>query len=70
MTYDKLHQKLETKEGKKEVFKLARARKRRRCIKHKDGKVLAKEVQIKEIWQRYFSKLLNKEVLKDFRSTK
>jgi len=54
-TFDRLYQKLETKEGEKEVFKLARARERRtrdlddvRCIKNKNGKVLVQEAEIKE----------------------
>ena len=64
---------MDTKEAEKEVFKLARARERRtrdlgdvKCIKDKNGKVLAKEAKIKQRWQSYFSKLLNGEVLKDF----
>jgi len=72
-TYDKLYQKLETKEGEKKVFKLARARERRtrnlghmRCIKDENGNVLSKDAEIKEIWQMYFSKLLNGKVLEDF----
>jgi len=32
MAYDTLYQKLETKEGKKEVFKLARAREKEQGI--------------------------------------
>jgi len=47
MAYNRLHQKLETKEGEKELFKLARARERRtrdlgivRCIKDENSKVL------------------------------
>jgi len=48
--YERLHQKLETKEGEKDVFKLARAKEKKsrdlgcvRCIKGEDGKVLVKE---------------------------
>ena len=55
MTYDRLYQKLETKEGKKEIFKLLRARERRtgdlgvvRFIKDKNGKVLSADAEIKE----------------------
>ena len=54
MTYDKLYQKLETKEGENEVFKLARARERRirdlgvaRCIKYENGRVLCEDAEIK-----------------------
>ena len=49
IAYDRLYKKLETKEGEKEVFKLARVREKRtrdlgdmRCIKDKNGKVLVK----------------------------
>ena len=55
MTYNRLYQKLETKEGKKEVFKLARARERRtgdlgvvRCIKDENDKVLSDDAEINE----------------------
>lgn len=56
MTYDRLYQKLEIKGDEKEVFKLAKARKRRirglgdvRCFKDEDGKDLDEEAQVKEI---------------------
>ena len=69
---DKLYPKLETKEGEKEVFKLARVRERRtrdlgvvRCIKDENGKVLSEGAEIKERWHRYFFTLLNGEVTKD-----
>jgi len=72
MTYDRLYQKLEIKGDEKEVFKLAKARKRRirglgdvRCFKDEDGKDLDEEAQVKEIWQRYCSELFNSEVLED-----
>lgn len=59
--YDKLYRKLETKEGEKEVFKLARARERRtrnlgvvRCIKDENDKVLYEDAEIKERWHMYF----------------
>ena len=32
-----------------------------RCIKDEEGKVLSEDVVIKERWQRFFAKLLNKE---------
>ena len=53
--YDRLYQKLETKECEKELFKLARARERRtrnlgvlRCIKDENGKILLEDAEIKE----------------------
>ena len=66
--YERLYQRLETKEGEKDVFKLARAREKKsrdlgcvRCIKGEDGKVLVEEVEIKERWRSYFSNLFNVE---------
>ena len=48
-SYERLYQKLETREGEKDVFKLARTREKMsrdlgciRCIKGKDGRVLVK----------------------------
>jgi len=55
LTFDRLHHRLGTKEGEKEVFRLARARARKTrdlgvvmCIKDKDGKVLYEDAKIKE----------------------
>jgi len=66
--YERLYQKLETKEGEKDVFKLVRARERKirdlrciRCIKGEDGRVLVEEMENRERWQSYFSSLLNGE---------
>jgi len=74
MAYDRLYQKPGTKEGEKEVFKLVRVTERRtrdlgvvRCIKDDDSKVLSDDAEINERWQVYFSKLLNGEVIDDFR---
>ena len=59
---------LGTKDGEKEVFKLARASERKtrdlgvvRCIKDEEGKVLTEDVEIRERWQIFFAKLLNGE---------
>jgi len=66
--YERLYQKLETKESEKDVFKLARARERKSrdlgcvgCIKGEDGRVLVEETEIKKRWPSYFSRLLNGE---------
>ena len=55
--YERLHQKLDTKEGERGVSKLARARVKRSresaiimCIKDEDDKVLVDEERIKERW--------------------
>jgi len=75
LTFDRLYHRLESKQGEKEVFKLARARERHtrdlgvvRCIKDESGKVLCEDADIKGRWQRYFTKLLNGEVMEDSRS--
>ena len=39
-----------------------------RCIKDENGKVLSEDAKIKEIWQRYFSTLLNGKGVEDVRS--
>ena len=66
LAFDRLYHRLESKEGEKEFFKLARTRERKirdldvaKCIKDENGKVLSKDAEINERWQRYFSKLLN-----------
>jgi len=53
--FDRLYHRLGTKEGEKEVLKLARARERKtrdlgvvRCINNEDGKVLTEDAEIKE----------------------
>jgi len=37
-----------------------------RCIKDDNGRVLSEDVEIKVRWKKYFSKLLNDEVIEDF----
>jgi len=63
--YERLYRKLESREGEKDVFKLAKAREKKtrdlgciRCIKGEDGKVLVEETEIKERWRSYFSRPL------------
>ena len=58
LAFDRLYHKLETNEGEKEVFKLARARERKirdlgivRYIKDENDKVLSEDAEIKERWQ-------------------
>ena len=59
--FERLYQKLETKEGEKDVFKLARAREKKtrdlgnvRYVKGEDGKVLVEETNIRERWRVTF----------------
>ena len=68
-SFDRLYQKLESKEGEKDVVKFGRAREKRTrdlenviCIQDDDGKFLAEETKIRERWRSYFSKLFNDEV--------
>ena len=63
---ERLYQRLNSKEGENEVFKLARVRERRtrdlsrvRCIKDEDGKILVEDTKVHERWQSYFYKLFN-----------
>jgi len=70
--FDRLYHRLGTKEGEKEVLKLARARERKtrdlgvvRCVKGEEGKVLIEDVEIKERWQRFFIKLLNRKGVRE-----
>ena len=65
-TYERLYQRLNSKEGENEVFKLASVRERRtrdlssvRCIKDEDGKVLVEDAKVQERWQSYFYKFFN-----------
>jgi len=61
-----LYNKLDTKEGERNIYKLAKSRERKtrdlnqvKCIKGEDAKVLVKDEEIKERWKFYFEKLLN-----------
>ncbi len=64
--FEKLYEKIETKEGEKDIYRLARRTARKyqdlnqiRCIKDKEEKVLVKDEDIKEIWSNYFNDLFN-----------
>jgi len=66
--YERLYQRLDSKEGEKEVFKLVRATERHtrdlssiRRIKDEDGKVIIEDTKLQERWQSYFYKLFNGE---------
>ena len=66
--YERLYQRLNSKEGENEVFKLARVRKRQTrdlssvsCIKDVDGKFLVKDNKVQERQQSYFYKRFNGE---------
>ncbi|KAJ0445561.1 putative RNA-directed DNA polymerase [Helianthus annuus] len=64
--YKNMYERLETKEGEHAMFRIAKARERRKqdlgvvkFIKGEDGHVLVKELDIKLRWQTYFSNLFN-----------
>ena len=68
--YEKLYQKLDSKGGENEVFRLARAREIQtrdfstvRCIKDEEGRALVEDAKVQERWQGYFCKLFNGEGL-------
>ncbi|KAK9724967.1 hypothetical protein RND81_05G111900 [Saponaria officinalis] len=62
----KMYTKLDTKEGEKDIYKLARIRDRKtrdigrvRCVKDMDNKVLVQDNEIKGRWSSYFDTLFN-----------
>jgi hypothetical protein len=67
-TYDDLYQVLDTKEGEKDMFRMARTQERKtmdinqiKCIKDETDRLLVKDNEIKDIWREYFDKLFNGE---------
>ena len=65
-TFERLYQKLDTKEGERDVYKIAKVRERKtrdfiqiRCIKDECNTVLVNDGEIKEWWKRYFHQLFN-----------
>jgi hypothetical protein len=66
--YEGLYQCLNTKEGEKNIYRMARARDRKtrdlsqvKCIKDEREQLLVKEDEIRHRWQEYFDKLFNGE---------
>ena len=66
--YDNLYARLETKEGEKELYRLARLRDRAgkdvqhvRVIKDENGNVMVNSEAVLKRWQEYFEKLMNEE---------
>ena len=75
--YEELYEKLETKEGENEVFKIAKQRNRQskdvqhvRVIKSKTGEILMEEEKVKRRWKEYFDNLLNHENSRERRETR
>ncbi|KAK3507793.1 hypothetical protein QTP70_000403 [Hemibagrus guttatus] len=66
--YDELYTRLDTKEGEKDLYRLARQRDRDgkdvqqvRVIKDRDGRVLTSEESVQRRWKEYFEELMNEE---------
>ncbi|KAK3518664.1 hypothetical protein QTP70_007151 [Hemibagrus guttatus] len=66
--YDELYTRLDTKEGQKDLYRLARQRDRDgkdvqqvRVIKDKEGRVLTSEESVQRRWKEYFEELMNEE---------
>ena len=70
--YDNLYARLETKEGEKELYRLARQRDRAgkdvqhmRVIKDENGNMMVNSEAVLKRWKEYFEKLMNKENNRD-----
>nr|XP_043630161.1 uncharacterized protein LOC122601469 [Erigeron canadensis] len=64
--YEELYKKLDSKEGKNEIFIIAKAREKRRrdlgdviYIKDESGQSIVKEGDIRKRWEEYFANLFN-----------
>ena len=73
--YDDLYARLETKEGEKELYRLARQRDRvgkdvqhMRVIKDENGNVMVNSEAVLKRWKKYFEKLMNEENNRDPRT--
>jgi hypothetical protein len=65
--YDRLYQRLGTKEGEKDIYSMAKSRERKtrdiiqvKCIKDAT-ELLTKDEDIKNRWREYFDKLFNED---------
>ncbi|KAK3519636.1 hypothetical protein QTP86_002982 [Hemibagrus guttatus] len=66
--YDELYTRLDTREGEKDLYRLARQRDRDgkdvqqvRVIKDRDGRVRTSEESVQRRWKEYFEELMNEE---------
>ena len=73
--YDDLYARLKTKEGEKELYRLARQRDRAgkdvqhvRIIKDENSNVMVNSEAVLKRWKEYFEKLINKENDRDPRT--
>nr|XP_043626012.1 uncharacterized protein LOC122597488 [Erigeron canadensis] len=65
--YEELYKKLDSKEGKNDIFRIAKARKRKRrdlgdviYIKDESGRSIVKVEDIRKRWEEYFANLFNR----------
>ena len=75
--YDNLYARMETKEGEKKLYRLARQRDRAgkgvqhvRVIKDENGNVMINSEAVLKRWKQYFEKLMNKENNREPRTEK
>ncbi|KAK3552447.1 hypothetical protein QTP86_011718 [Hemibagrus guttatus] len=73
--YDELYTRLDTREGEKDLYRLARQRDRDgkdvqqvRVIKDRDGRVLTSEESVQRRWKEYFEELMNEEIEREKKS--
>ena len=66
--YGDMYQRLGTKEGEKDIYRMARIRERKtndinqiKCIKDGTDRLLVKDEEIRDRWREYFDKLFNGE---------
>ncbi|KAK3507804.1 hypothetical protein QTP70_000856 [Hemibagrus guttatus] len=65
--YDELYTRLDTREGQKDLYRLARQRDQDgkdvqvKVIKDRDGRVLTSEESVQRRWKEYFEELMNEE---------
>ncbi|KAK3549444.1 hypothetical protein QTP86_001446 [Hemibagrus guttatus] len=66
--YDELYTRLDTREGEKDLYRLAKQRdqdgkdvQQVRVIKDRDGRVLTSEESVQRRWKEYFEELMNEE---------
>jgi hypothetical protein len=64
--YDGIYQRLGTKEGEKDIYRMTKSRERKtrdiiqvKCIKNETERLLTKDEDIKNRWRKYFNKLFN-----------
>uniref|UniRef100_A0AAR2LU20 Reverse transcriptase domain-containing protein n=1 Tax=Pygocentrus nattereri TaxID=42514 RepID=A0AAR2LU20_PYGNA len=74
--YDELYERLDSKEGVKDLYRLAKQRDRAgkdvqqvRLIKDREGNVLVSEQRVLSRWKEYFEELMNEENERERRTT-